>query len=526
MGFQIGQVLRQGALRHGERVACVLAEEARALTYSQLDHAALRVAAHLRAQGLTPGARVALSAANGAPFLAGFFGAAYAGVTVVPLPILSAAPEVALRVRQSGCTAALVDAPREALLRAACPDLAVLVVRGDGHIGGGAQPAELAPTDGALDLPAGADALLLFTSGTTGGAKAARITHASLLAHTAALVHHTLQLTEHDVVLGALPWTHSFGLRMSVLAPFYAGAQVLSFARFDAQRTLAALDAGQVTWVPAVPTMFAAWTADPDDHGHAERTAVPPRPMAQGVRGALAAGAPLPRELRDRASQRLGCPVRQGYGLTEATFSTIDDGRTGPTEESLVALGAPPAPLHVGAPVWGVELRIRDEAGADLPVGAEGEVWVRGPNVMAGYLDDEAATRAVFDGGWLRTGDLGRVDAWGRLVLVDRLKDLIIRGGANVYPSEVEDALSLHPGVLQVAVIGRPDSYYGEAVVAVIVPRGSAPSAAELDEHARAYLAKNKVPSEYVFTDQLPLGPSGKVLKRALREIYGAGLRT
>jgi long-chain acyl-CoA synthetase len=215
--------------------------------------------------------------------------------------------------------------------------------------------------------------------------------------------------------------------------------------------------------------------------------------------------------------------VRQGYGLTEATFSTIDDGRTGPTEESLVALGAPPAPLHVGAPVWGVELRIRDEAGADLPVGGEGEVWVRGPNVMAGYLDDEAATRAVFDGGWLRTGDLGRVDAWGRLVLVDRLKDLIIRGGANVYPSEVEDALSLHPGVLQVAVIGRPDSYYGEAVVAVIVPRGETPSAAELDEHARAHLAKNKVPSEYVFTDQLPLGPSGKVLKRALRETYGAG---
>jgi long-chain acyl-CoA synthetase len=447
VGFQIGQVLRQGALRHGERVACVLAEEARALTYAQLDHAALRVAAHLRAQGLTPGARVALSAANGAPFLAGFFGAAYAGVTVVPLPILSAAPEVALRVRQSGCTAALVDAPREALLRAACPALPVLVVHGEGRIAGGLQPAELAPSDGALDLPAGADALLLFTSGTTGGAKAARITHASLLAHTAALVHHTLQLTEHDVVLGALPWTHSFGLRMSVLAPFYAGAQVLSFARFDAQRTLAALDAGQVTWVPAVPTMFAAWTADPDHHGHAERTAVPPRPMAQGVRGALAAGAPLPRELRDRAAQRLGCPVRQGYGLTEATFSTIDDGRTGPTEESLVAMGAPPAPLHVGAPVWGVELRIRDEAGADLPVGGEGEVWVRGPNVMAGYLDDEAATRAVFDGGWLRTGDLGRVDAWGRLVLVDRLKDLIIRGGANVYPSEVEDALSLHPGV-------------------------------------------------------------------------------
>jgi long-chain acyl-CoA synthetase len=395
----------------------------------------------------------------------------------------------------------VVDVARDGLMATACPSLPRLTLHADELL------ATTSPSNplGPRDLPASADALLLFTSGTTGGPKAARITHASLLAHTAALVHHTLQLGEQDVVLGALPWTHSFGLRMSVLAPFYAGAQVLAFARFDRAQTLAAMDAGRATWAPAVPTMLAAWTATPDDDR-----------VAANVRSALSAGAPLPRDLRERAERRLGCPVRQGYGLTEATFSTIDDGRgDGPADGS----------DHVGAPVWGVELRIRDERGADQPADQEGEVWVRGANVMAGYLDDDAATRAVFDGDWLRTGDLGRLDTWGRLVLVDRLKDLILRGGANVYPSEVEDALSLHPAVAQVAVIGRPDDYYGEEVVAVIVSRGDAPSAAELDAHARAHLAKNKLPVEYVFATELPLGPSGKVLKRTLRERYASGRR-
>ena len=535
VGFQVGQVLRQGALRHGERVACVLAggseseQGEQAFTYAALDLAARGVAEQLQQQGLVPGGRVALSAANGVEFLAGFFGASYAGVTVVPIPILSAAPETRLRVTRSRCSAALVDSGREPLLRAACPELnticltTALRMRTTTLTPSAAATAAQASSS-ALDLPADTDAMLLFTSGTTGGPKAARITHASLLAHTAALVHHTLHLSEHDVVLGVLPWTHSFGLRMCVLAPFYAGAQVLAFERFDPRRTLAVMDAGRVTWAPAVPTMFAAWTATRSHAG-----------VARGLRSALSAGAPLPRELRLRAEARLGCPVRQGYGLTEATFSTIDDGRgeevvTRPpgapahtharTVESGQSATVRDESEHVGAPVWGVELRIRDEGGQDVPAGDEGEVWVRGANVMAGYLDDHEATRAVFDEGWLRTGDLGRVDALGRLVLVDRLKDLILRGGANIYPSEVEDALAAHPAVSQVAVIGRPDDYYGEQVVAVIVARGDAPTASELDAHARLYLAKNKLPVEYVFVPELPLGPSGKVLKRTLRELY------
>jgi len=222
------------------------------------------------------------------------------------------------------------------------------------------------------------------------------------------------------------------------------------------------------------------------------------RPRA--LRWVLSAGAPLADALCRRAEARLGCEVRQGYGLTEASFSTID---------------APPAPRTIGSvgrPVAGVEVRIA----------ADGEVEVRGPHVMAGYLDGTPAP--VDAGGWLRTGDLGRLDDDGRLWIVDRKKDLIIRGGNNVYPAEVEDVLATHPDVAEVAVVGRPDDYFGEEIVAVVVARaGHAPTADELAAFARARLPAVKQPRELAFVDALPLGPSGKVLKRALRQQLADG---
>jgi long-chain acyl-CoA synthetase len=258
--------------------------------------------------------------------------------------------------------------------------------------------------------------------------------------------------------------------------------------RFDPARALVLLDAHGVTWWPAVPTMLAAVCA-PE-----QRDAAPPR----ALQWVLSAGAPLADALCRRAEARLGCEVRQGYGLTEASFSTID---------------APPSPRalgSVGRPVAGVEVRIA----------TDGEIEVRGPHRMREYLDDAPATAdAIVDGGWLRTGDVGRLDADGRLWVVDRTKDLIIRGGNNVYPSEVEAALAAHPAVAEVAVVGRPDDYYGEEVVAVVVPRaGASASVDELTAFARARVAATKVPRQWAFVAALPLGASGKVLKRALRQ--------
>ncbi|MGZ3429364.1 MAG: class I adenylate-forming enzyme family protein, partial [Polyangia bacterium] len=240
-----------------------------------------------------------------------------------------------------------------------------------------------------------------------------------------------------------------------------------------------------VTFWPAVPTMLAAACAVDG-----------PPPRALG--GVLSAGAPLADALCRRAEARLGCEVRQGYGLTEASFSTID---------------APPAPRalgSVGRPVAGVEVRIA----------ADGEIEVRGPHRMLGYLDDAAATTAAIDDdGWLRTGDVGRLDEDGRLWVVDRKKDLIIRGGNNVYPSEVEAALAAHAAVADVAVVGRPDDYYGEEIVAVVVLRaGRSASAAELDAFLHTRIAATKVPRQWAFVDALPLGPSAKVQRRVIRQ--------
>lgn len=483
MAMNIGQVLRQGALRHPGRTAVVDGE--RAWSYRELDDAAARTAPALRASGVGRGDRVLLCAGNSAGFVSAWFGIVYAGAAVVPVPILSAPDEVSERITRARCAAAIADEARAGLVASAglTPlDPKVLA----------AHPETSLPES----MPPGDDAMILFTSGTTGVPRGARISHAALLVHTATLVHHTLCLTPEDRVLGVLPLTHSFGCRMAMLAPFFAGASLHLVERFHPQACLDFLTERQITWAPVVPTMLAAWAGLPGD----------PVPS---LRWALSAGAPLPPELARRAEARLGAPVRQGYGLTEATFSTVD------TEG---------VPGSVGRPVWGVEVRIVGPAGEPLPAGTDGEIEVRGPNQMTGYLDDPQATADTVRDGWLSTGDIGHLDIAGRLWVVDRAKDLILRGGNNVYPAEVEAVLCRHPAVAQVAVVGRPDPYYGEEVVAVVVPREG--RAAELDDlatFAAGHLARTKLPRELALVDELPLGPSGKVLKRLLREQLADG---
>jgi acyl-CoA synthetase (AMP-forming)/AMP-acid ligase II len=233
-------------------------------------------------------------------------------------------------------------------------------------------------------------------------------------------------------------------------------------------------------------------------------------PAPASLRWCMSAGAPLSEDVRLRAEGRLGAPVRQAYGLTEA---------------NLTAINAPPdraVPGSSGRPVAGVEIRIAAESGAALPQGAHGEVLVRGPNVMAGYLDDRLATAHVLRDGWLHTGDLGFVDEAGRLTIVDRTKDLILRGGASIYPSEVESVLASHSSVREVAVVGVPDTYYGEEVVAVVVP-GETVRAEQLDHWVRERLAPYKTPRRYAFVGELPRSASGKTLKRRLRDLLVAG---
>jgi long-chain acyl-CoA synthetase len=495
VGVNVGQILRQAALSWPTRIGLLDAgsgqDPARELTYPELDRRACRVAARLLELGLGPGDCVAVMGTNSAEFVAAWFGIVYAGCAVVPIPILSAPPEVRMRVQHARCRALLFDAERAELVRVALEGVAPVAECIELHGAGSgaraiAHPADTEPSD---------TAMVLYTSGTTGNAKGAAISHASLTLHTAVLAQRTLGLCADDRVLGLLPLTHSYGCRTNMLASFFAGARVVLAPRFEAARALALLRSESITWLAAVPTMYAAFAAEP---------ACDPLPA---LRWGLCAGAPLADEVARRAEQRLGVQVRQGYGMTEASFCTLN----APPDARVLG--------SVGKPVWGIELKVIDADGREVPPGEHGEVIARGHNVMSRYLHDPEATAAAMTGGFFHTGDVGRLDADGRLAIVGRIKDVIIRGGYNVYPSEVEDALAAHPEVQQVVVVGRPDDYYGEEVIAVIVARGGGKlDAAELLRFVGERVARTKMPRELAFTDELPLGPSGKVLKHTLRQ--------
>lgn len=460
----------------------------RTLSYAEVDRRAGSVASLLRGRELGSGSRVAIAASHGIGFADAWFGTVYAGCTTLPIAEGSTAPEIAFRLRHSRCSAILADArhadvAEEGVALANAPIEVLHLEDAERHTAG-------APP---CDLDSTAVAMLLYTSGTTDRAKCACITHASLIAHTRALASSTIRLDPSDRVLGTLPLTHSYGIRTTLLLPSCAGASTVVAPRFSPKHTLELCADYDVTWLPGVPTMFIAW---------ANETAAP---TPRSLRWCMSAGAPLPEDVRARAEERLGAPVRQAYGLTEANLSAVN----APPDDAVSG--------SCGRPVQGVEIRIAGKDGCDVAEGDRGEVLIRGPNVMAGYLDDPIATNRALRDGWLHTGDIGLVDSEGRLQIVDRSKDLILRGGASIYPAEVEDALAGHPDVLDVAVVGRPDPYYGEVVVAFIVGAGL-PRIADLDAWARERLAHYKVPVSYARVDALPRGKSGKTLKRRLRE--------
>ena len=495
MSGNVGAFLHARAQQDPERIGIIdTGRDGLAFSYGELDRQASRMAAHLRAQGLGLGDRIAICTANGLDFVAAWFGAVYAGCTTLPIPVMSTAYEISFRLQHADCKALITDTDRSEVAyesRERAGSQAEVFLVGDAIVEGSRRESPSAVAPDSL-------AMLLYTSGTTGAAKGVSITHGSLTAHTQALVERTLRLTEHDRILGTLPLTHSYGIRMTLLVPFCAGASTVFVPRFSPRRTLELCSTHEITWLPGVPTMFIAWAN--------ERT----QPTPPSLRWCLSAGAPLPEDVRLRAEERLAAPVRQGYGLTEATFSTIN---------------APPdiaVPRSSGKPVAGVEVMIADDFGEELPQGVHGEVLIRGQNVMAGYLDDKIATAHVMRGNWLHSGDIGFVDEEGRLTIADRSKDLILRGGASIYPSEVEDVLAHHPAVHDVAVVGQPDDYYGEEIVAIVVPQNEV-TPQELDAWAREQLAPYKVPRRYAFIESLPQGSSGKTLKRRLRDQLVAG---
>ncbi|MCU1375453.1 MAG: Acyl-CoA synthetase (AMP-forming)/AMP-acid ligase, partial [Actinomycetia bacterium] len=339
-------------------------------------------------------------------------------------------------------------------------------------------------------------AALLFTAGTAGTPKAAMLSHGNL--HTNLRQGQAVPeraLTAADVSLGVLPLFHIFGLNVVLGLSLFAGGSVVLVERFDPVSALGAVRDHRCTVVAGAPPMWVAWAGLPD---------VDPAAFAS-VRLALSGAAPLPPPVAVVMADRFGVDLQEGYGLTEAS--------------PIVTSSAGSGPGTIGRPVPGVSVRLVDDDGEDVPLGDPGELWVKGPNVFAGYWHDPDATAAALtDGGWLRTGDVAIAGDDGTLRLVDRVKDLVIVSGFNVFPAEVEAALRLHPAVAEAAVVGVPHPYTGEAVKAFVVVRpGAAVTEDDLVRHCETRLARYKCPDEVRFVPELPVGAAGKVLRRTLR---------
>ena len=482
------------------RTAIVCGEQT--ITYAELDASANRVAAAMRARGVRPGDRVALICPNLPAFPIVYFGLLKAGAVVVPLNPLLKQRELSFILGDCGAVAVFAWQGSEqlpALDRARAAAAETGSVRHVFDIGD--LEALLAPYPGeAATEPTGAEdtAVIIYTSGTTGTPKGAALTHVGLLLN-ARMKELLVPRADHDVALVALPLYHIFGQTSVMNGSIHGGATLVLLPRFQPDTALQLMAEHRVTLFSGVPSMFQAFLqADPG--GDRLRAA------AKTLRLVTSGGAPLPVALFERFDDACGIQIRQGYGLSETsptvTFSPWDE---------------PIRPESVGKPVWGVDIRVVGRNDEPLPAGNVGEIVIRGHCVMRGYVNRPEATAEAIRDGWFHTGDLGRFDDDGYLYVVDRVKDLILRGGYNVYPAEVEQMLLAHPSVAICAVVGEPHERLGQEVVAYVVPRtGHDVDVEELSGWARERLAEYKYPRRIVVRDQLPMTSTGKILKRSL----------
>ncbi|MER5512627.1 long-chain fatty acid--CoA ligase [Streptomyces sp. NPDC002766] len=510
MTRSLAAVLADTAARRPDHPALVW--ESTELTYRQLWRLARERAGVLRHHGIGPGDRVAVLVPNTPDFPAVYHGVLALGATVVPLNTQLRSAEIDFVLRDSEARALVCDASAlEQGAPAADATGAELFTVAGAHPGAvrldapaaAPVPAELVPVD-----PDGI-AAILYTSGTTGRPKGAMLTHRGVVTNIEVTAVSPFAVEPDDVLLGCLPLSHTFGQTCVMGTCFATGATLVLMRRFDAASALELMTGHGCTVFMGVPTMY---------HALVEAvTSGAPAPPA--LRRAYSGGSALPVPVLEQVRRTLGCEVYEGYGLTETS--------------PVVAYNQPGMPCRpgtVGLPVTGVEVAV---ARADvegvvelLPAGEVGEIVIRGHNVMAGYLGLPEATAEVLVDGWFRSGDLGVLGADGYLSVVDRKKDVILRGGYNVYPREVEEVLLRHPAVEQVAVVGVPDARQGEEVCAVVVVRAGStsgePLAAALVAWSRRHLAGYKCPRRVEFVRELPLGPSGKVLKRELTAALAA----
>jgi long-chain acyl-CoA synthetase len=483
-------VFEHAAADHGERPAVRMDDLV--LSYAELRAAAARATALLSSLGVAPGDRVGIMLPNVPAFPIAYYGALGAGAIVVPMNPLLKSREVAYYLGDSGAKVLFAwhAAAGEAAKGAAEAGARVIEVT-DPLL---AEPlAGVDPASASVDRADGDDAVILYTSGTTGRPKGAELTHANLARNAELTATTLLKSGSGDVVMGCLPLFHVFGLTCGLNATVMQGGTLTLLPRFDPGKALEIIERDKVTIFEGVPTMYAAML-----HHAAER------PDVSSLRLCVSGGAALPVEVLRGFEKAFDCVILEGYGLSEtspvASFNHPDKVRK---------------PGSIGTPIAGVEMRVVDADGAELPQGEIGEIVIRGHNVMKGYWGKPEATAEAIRDGWFHTGDLARVDEDGYYYIVDRKKDLIIRGGYNVYPREIEEVLYEHPDVAEAAVIGIPHDELGEDIgAAVKLKPGATATPADLRAFVRERVAAYKYPRQVWIVADLPKGPTGKILRR------------
>jgi len=488
----LAQHLLDTAAGHGDRPA--LRMDDAVLTYDGFREAAAGVAAGLRARGVQPGDRVGMVLPNVLSFPVVFYGALIAGAAVVPMNPLLKAREVEYYLRDSGARLVVaLDAVADAATEAAA------AVGVDAVTVGPVDPGATLDGSGSGDLEPREDqdaAVILYTSGTTGPPKGAELTHANLRGNARTTQETLLEGTPEDVVMGCLPLFHVFGLTCALNAGVLAGSCLTLLPRFDGAKALEIIERDRVTVFEGVPTMFTAMLHSPDRDRH----------DVSSLRLCVSGGSAMPVEVMRGFEEAFGCIVLEGYGLSETS--------------PVASFNHPHAerkPGTIGTPIRGVEMRLVDDEGRDVATGDVGEIAIRGENVMKGYWNRPEETAKAIPDGWFRTGDLARQDEDGYFAIVDRKKEMIIRGGYNVYPREIEEALYEHPAVAEAACVGTPHPDLGEEVVAAVALKpGTQADPAELQAWVKERVAAYKYPRHVWLVESLPKGPTGKILRRAV----------
>jgi long-chain acyl-CoA synthetase len=508
MTLNLATLLAESAKQHPNKPAIIINDIT--LPYAMVDGLARRFAGALRALGVQPGQHVALMLPNVPQFTITYFGSHYAGCPVVPLNVLLTADEIAYHLEDSEAQVLIVwegfyEQARAGFARTdGCKHL--VVARAD--------RADLSAPDGAKNLmavtmtaspvadtpPTMPDdtAVILYTSGTTGKPKGAELTHFNLFYNADYMTRLPLPYPmEEQVAMVVLPLFHSFGQTVMQNATIRAGGTMVLMPRFEPLPAAQLIHKHQVRFFAGVPTMYFAMLHHPE---------VTPELLAS-VGHCAAGGAAMPMEVMNAFDHKFKTDILEGYGLSEtspvASFNPAGAKKVG----------------SIGKPIWGVEFRLEDASGKVVTEpGAPGEICIKGHNVMKGYWKRPEATAEAIVDGWFHSGDIGTRDDDGYYYIVDRKKDMIIRGGFNVYPREVEEVLYAHPAVLEAAVIGVPNASHGEEVKAVLALKpGHTATAEDVIAYCKDKLAAYKYPRVVEFRDALPKGPTGKILKRELR---------